>query len=270
MSVEIVRPGPVPVAWGPTAREWVGVHRGLTALAGCVLLSLAGCQPPAQQAQQVRVAQPDPEPVNGVGYLVLNAPINESSRDLFITDIDKLRRAGATEIHLGINSPGGDVDAARGMVDYMARLHREGITWKAYNLRLVASAATYVFLNAQDRYTAPNSAFLFHAAGLMSNGPVNAQNLRDEADKLDEYERTIRALLKARTRLNDAETLTYVRRTVVLNPDDARRDGVVDGIATFSVPTGARTWVIAPRVQPGSAQPGGAQPGGVPQAPPPG
>ena len=234
------------------------MQKRLTVWAGCVLLVLssgllAGCQPPAQRVQ---APQPDPVPVNGVGYLVLNAPINTSSRDLFITDIDKLRRAGATEIHLGINSPGGDVDAARGIVDYMTRLHREGVTFTAYNLRFVASAATYVFLTAQGRYTAPNSAFLFHAAGAVSSGPVNAQNLRDEADKLDVYENTIRALLKARTHLNDAETLTYVRRTVLLNPDDARRDGVVDGVAPYTLPTGARAWLIAPRVQPGATPPG--------------
>ena len=181
-------------------------------------------------------------------------PINPSSRDLLISDIEKLRHAGAKEIHIGMNSPGGDIDAAQGIVDYMARTHdQDGVTFRAYNVGLVASAATYVFLNAQDRYTTAQGAFLFHAAGAVSNGAVNAQNLRDQADKLDAYERTVRATMRRRTRLTDSETLTYVRRTVVLNSDDARRDGVVDGIATFGFPKEARAWVIQVRKPPVAA-----------------
>ncbi len=206
-------------------------------LTAAVLLS--GCQ----AAPVATVAEP--VPVNGVGFIVLNGPIAPVSRDAFVADVDKLADAGAREIDIGMNSPGGSIDAAQGIVDYMAQRHeRSGTVFKVYNIGLVASAATYIFLNAQARYTVANAAFLFHAAGMVSSGPVNAENLRDSADKLDAYERTMRSTLKRRTRLTDAETLTYVRRTVVLNADDARRDGVVDGIAAFVMPTGGRAWVI--------------------------
>ena len=217
--------------------------RSLASIIGA-LCALAGCAQPVTQA----TAQPDPVPVDGVGYVIFNAPINASSRDLLLADIEKFRGKGATEIRIGMNSPGGEIDAAQGIVDYMNRMHeRNGVTFKAYNLGLVASAATYVFLNAQERYSAPASAFLFHAAGAVSTGLVTAQNLRESADKLDVYERILRAVMARRTRLSDAETLTYVRRTVVLNADDARRDGIVDAIGIFSVPKGARGWVIATR-----------------------
>ena len=110
-------------------------HVGLLVLCG-----LASCQPPPL------VAAPDPVPVDGVGYLIFNAPISISSRDLLIADVDKLRTAEATEIDIGLNSGGGDIDAAQGIVDYMTRMHDElGLTFKAYNIGLVASAATYVF-----------------------------------------------------------------------------------------------------------------------------
>ncbi len=213
---------------------------GLRCVALAALL-LNGCQQPAPPA-----AVTAPAVMNGIGYLVLNAPISTSTRDLFIADADKLRDAGAMEIHLGINSPGGDVNAAQAIVDYMARMHgRYGMAFKAYNIGMVASAATYVFLSAQDRYSAANGAFLFHAAGVVSSGPINAANLRDQAERLDAYERTMRATLKARTRLTESEAQTYVRRTVVLNADDARRDGVVDAIAPYSMPPGVGAWVIA-------------------------
>jgi ATP-dependent protease ClpP protease subunit len=224
---------------------------GLPCLVGIALFGLAACQPAVAP-----LALQEPQPVNGIGYLVLNAPIVPASRDLFIRDVDKLRAAGAHEIHFGINSPGGDIDAAQAIVDYMAQQHAQnGLVFKAYNLGLVASAATYVFLNAQDRYSSAKGAFLFHAAGVTTTGAVNAQNLREAADKLDSYERIVRATMKAHTHLNDAETLTYVRRTVILNSDDARRDGVIDAIADFSVPKEARGYVIAVKPTTPAARP---------------
>ena len=225
-------------------------HHALAATL-CLCL-LAGCEPPAVPPQ---AAIPDPVPFEGVGYLLFNAPIVPASRDLFIADVDKFRVAGAREIDLALNSPGGDIDAAQGIVDYMNRLHEhDGITFKAYNVGLVASAATFVFLNAQSRYSAERGVFLFHAAGMSSSGLVSAERLREAADKLDAYERTVGATLKARTRLTDAEARTYLHRTVVLNSDDARRDGIVDAIAAFPTPKGSRRWTIVFRPsKPGTA-----------------
>lgn len=226
--------------------QWSLRRRGIVIGA---LLGLFGCQPTTPTAIL------NPMPIDGIGYVVFNAPIIPASRDVLIADIGKLIDAGAREIQIGMNSPGGDVDAAQGIVDYMARQHTQrGITFKAYNIGVVASAATYVFLNAQNRYTGPQSAFLFHAAGVTATGPITAENLRDQASKLDAYETTMRATLKTHTRLTDEESLTYIRRTVILNPDDATRDGIVDGIATFSVPKNAAGWVIAaPHTQPAVA-----------------
>ena len=234
------------VSWTMRAR---GVARGAmrAGMVGGVCLVAACAQPAA-------VATGDAVPVNGIGYVILNAPITSRSRDLLLGDIEKLRLAGAKEIHLGINSPGGEIDAAQGIVDYMARQHAQNdVVFKAYNIGTVASAATYVYLNAQTRYSSQRGAFLFHAAAVTSSGPVTAERLRDQAAKLDQYEQTVRATLKARTRLTDAEATTYVRRTVILTSDDAKRDGIVDEIAEFTTPPGARTWIIGVRQNPTAA-----------------
>lgn len=209
------------------------------------LCLLGGCQQPSPPAVP---AAPDPAPVAGVGYLVFNAPIFPNTRDLFIADVDKFRDAGAREIDIALNSPGGDIDSAQAIVNHMIRLHEhDGITFKAYDVGIVASAATFVFLTAQARYSVPRGVFLFHAAGMLSNGLVSAERLREQADKIEAYERVVGATLKARTRLTDSEAQTYLHRTVVLNADDAHRDGIIDSIAAFQAPKGARSWVISSR-----------------------
>ncbi len=215
------------------------------------LCALAGCQQPLASAQ----AMPDPAPVDGVGFLVFNAPIVPRTRDMFIADVDKFRDAGAREIDLAMNSPGGDIDAAQAIVDHMVLLHEhDGITFKAYDIGVVASAATFVFLNAQERFSAARGFFVFHAAGMLSNGLVSAERLREQADKIEAYEKVVGTTLKARTRLTDSEVETYLHRTVLLNSDDARRDGIVDAIATPPAPKGARSWVIAFKpARPGAA-----------------
>lgn len=231
--------------------RWAMVAAG----AGRAVL-FAGVVLVAACAQPGPVVTGEAVPVNGIGYVILNAPITSRSRDLLLGDIEKLRLAGAKEIHLGINSPGGEIDAAQGIVDYMARQHAQNdVTFKAYNLGTVASAATYVYLNAQTRYSNQRSAFLFHAAAVTSSGPVTAERLRDQAARLDRYEQTVRATLKARTRLTDAEATTYVRRTVILSSDEAKRDGIVDEIVEFTTPPGARAWIIGVRPNPTAAPP---------------
>ena len=223
-----------------------------TLLLTCALTAtLAGCQQPTPGPNLAALKSPNT--VNGVGYLVFATVITSQSRDLLITDIGKLIDAGAKEIQIGLNSPGGDIDAAQGIVDYMRREHAAGIDFRMYDIGLVASAATYIFLNAQARYSTQRGAFLFHAASVTSNGPITAEGLRDAADKLDGYERTMVATLKAHTKLTESEALTYVRRTVILNSDDARRDGVIDGIANFTVPKEAVGFAIRPIAKPPQA-----------------
>ena len=206
-------------------------------------LCLAACQevPPAPPAA---VGPSTPTPVNGVGYLLFNAVITQKSSDNFVAALDRFRDAGATEIDVAMNSAGGIIGPAEAMAAAMERLHAQGVIFKAYDVGLVASAATFVFLAAQERYSVPRGAFLFHAAGLVSTGLVSAQVLREQADGIEDYERKLRAALKARTRLSDSEAQTYLHRTVLLSSDDARRDGIVDAIGILAPPKGTWLWVV--------------------------
>ncbi len=230
----------------------------LLAAATCV----SACQQQAATAtESAAAASPAPEPVavDGVGCVIFDAPITRSSSVLLERDIDKLHQTGAREIRLAINSPGGEIEAAQGIVGFMHHLHDDdGVTFKVYDIGVVASAASYVFLNGQVRYTDPRGTFLFHAARSYAPGGFTTESIHDAEGKLDAYERLMRATLASRSHLTDAETLTYVRRTVVLNADDARRDGIVDAIQPFAAPKGVRVWVI--RAKPTTPTPTPARP----------
>lgn len=205
--------------------------RGLLAIG--VMPVLSACQ----ATSTVPAGPPRPLVVDGVGYIVFNAPIAARSREFLLADMERLIAAGARTIRLAMNSPGGEIDSARVIVEFMNRAHAtRGIDFEAYGVGLVASAATYVFLSAQRRYARANSGFLFHAAGMVSTGAVSAERLREAADRLEDYERAVRIVLKARTHLVDAAIDVYLHRIVILTADDARRDGVVDAIRDFPLP----------------------------------
>lgn len=131
----------------------------------------------------------------------------------------------------------------------MDRLHAaDGVTFAAYDLHLVASAATLVFLDAQGRYAVPRSGFVFHAPFALAAGALSAATLRKDADQIDATTQAFRDVLLARTHLTRDQADVYVTRTVLLSTDDAQQDGVIDGVRRFTLPRGARAWSI--RVKP--------------------
>ena len=172
-----------------------------------------------------------------VSFMVFRAPITAVTRGYFVNAINTAVQNGSTEMRIGMSSPGGNIQAALAMVDDMDRAHADNaMGFTLFDVGLVASAACYVFLAGQRRYAVPRGAFLFHEASLQSTGPITAQRVHEAAARLDEDERRFLAILKARTKLSNGEALSFVRRTVILNADEAARDGITNGTAEFVVP----------------------------------
>lgn len=216
---------------------------GAAALAGCA----TPAAPPSGPTQLV---------TDGTGYVILQAPINPQTQRFLGTDFDRLVAAGATKIVLGIESPGGVIVSAEAIIAAMDRLHDErGIRFVTYNLGVVASAACYVFLAGQERYAAPRSAFLFHQASVTSSGPMTGQALQEASAQMAEHERVFSRMLRTRTRLTEGDVASFLKRTVILSPDEARRDGITTGTAPFTIPKGTTVMRIATRPANGTANP---------------
>jgi ATP-dependent protease ClpP protease subunit len=210
-----------------------GVIAGAAALAGCQ-------QPIAPQADVTPRLGP-----NRIGYIALQAPIINEVRNAFIGQVSRLLALDAAEIYLLMASLGGVVNAAQDMIAFMDQTHASrGTTFTTYNAGVVASAACYVFLAGQRRLSVPRGQFLFHEAALVSNGAITSLALQDASIKMQQIERSFLTMLTTRTKLTEAEASSFVRRTVILNADEARRDGIIQATADFTLPPGATAFGI--------------------------
>ncbi|HEY0204122.1 MAG TPA: ATP-dependent Clp protease proteolytic subunit [Acetobacteraceae bacterium] len=182
---------------------------------------------------------------NRTGYIAMQAPIINEVRNAFIAQVNRLLALDAAEIYLLMISPGGVVTAAQDMIAFMDRTHADrGITFTTHNAGVVASAACYVFLAGQRRLSVPRGQFLFHEAALVSNGAITSLALQDANTKMQQIEHAFLTMLTARTKLTEAEATSFIRRTVILNADEAQRDGITQATADFTLPQGATAFGI--------------------------
>jgi ATP-dependent protease ClpP protease subunit len=217
--------------------------------------ALAGCQQPVTPKVDVT---PRLGP-NRTGYIAIQAPIINEVRNAFIAQVNRLLALDAAEIYLLMASPGGVVNAAQDMIAFMDRTHSDrGVRFTTHNAGVVASAACYVFLAGQRRLSVPRGQFLFHEAALVSNGAITSLALQDANIKMQQIEHAFLTMLTTRTKLTEAEASSFVRRTVILNADEARRDGIIQATADFTLPPGATAYGI--RAVPAGAAPAGTTP----------
>lgn len=211
--------------------------------------ALAGCQaPPAP------VAEPSLG-TDRTGYVILLAPISRRTRELFIADMDRLLTLKPAALTVFLASPGGTLVDAQAMAAYVTQVQANGVPVTMHNLGLVASAACYLFLAGQRRLSVPQGQFLFHQAALVSSGPVSitSQQLQELSLGAQAMELALIQTLVSRTRLTEAEAQTFVRRTVVLSADEARRDGVTDQTAPATPPPGSTGFAIRYAPDPAAA-----------------
>ena len=205
---------------------------GVLALAGCQQAGMPGAGPAAATGPRVGP--------NGVGYIAIAGQITNRVRDLFLSQVNQMLGQGATEIYLLLTSPGGPVPPAMSMIAEMERLNTgRGVRFTTHNIGAVAGGACYVFLAGQRRLSVPRGTFVFQGLTYAPSGAVTSQALQEAGAQMRRIEQAYTAMLLSRTRLNAAEASSFLRRTVILNADEARRDGIIDATAEFSLPPGA-------------------------------
>jgi len=131
----------------------------------------------------------------------------------------------AETIHVRINSPGGDVFAARAIQTALAQ-HPARII--AHIDGVAASAATFITTAADEIRMTDGGMYMIHKAWSLALG--NADDMRDTAGLLDQVDKSIVRTLAARTSRNEEEILQWMADETWMSAEEAHERGFVDHI----------------------------------------
>lgn len=144
------------------------------------------------------------------------------SAQAFVTALNNVKDG---DIALHINSPGGDVFAARTMVAAIAA-HPSKIT--AYVDGLAASAASYVALACDSVVMQSGAMMMVHRASAIVWG--NSEDMVNMADLLDKIDGTIVDDYVRKTGKSKDEMLALMTAETWMTAEEAKEHGFVDSI----------------------------------------
>lgn len=149
---------------------------------------------------------------------------SETSAKHFQKLLDEIPEDESIELY--INSNGGSVKEGTAIYN---KLKRHGSQITGY-VDGVAHSIAFTILQACDkRVMGEGTSVLLHNMWTMTAG--NAEELRNEADKLDSWSKASRSLILQRTdKLTDEELQEMMRKETLLGPDEALQYGFIDEI----------------------------------------
>ena len=136
--------------------------------------------------------------------IVYTGPIEENEIKDFLASLDEANNnyPNAKHIYLYINSYGGQIDA--GYMAYQA-IRSSRIPVTAINAANVISAASVMFCGATKRAAVPHAAFLLHPSSRILEGQYRPDELKREAEYLDQGNAILKLVYRTCTSLSDEE-----------------------------------------------------------------
>ena len=131
-------------------------------------------------------------------------------------------------LYLHINSYGGEVDAALGVVDTMESLKRSGARIITIVEGYAASAATLISVSGSERRMMTHSYLRIH--GMSASVWGKKSELDDEHCNFGKVEDILINIYKNKTELNTREIKKLMSREIDLLPKDCIKKGIVDKI----------------------------------------
>lgn len=141
--------------------------------------------------------------------------------------VKALRGITAGTIHLRINSPGGDVFAARA-IETALREHKARVV--VHIDGLAASAATFIAMAGDEILIADGAMFMIHKAWTMAWG--NANDLQKTVDLLGKIDGTLVDTYAARTGQGDTRIAEWMAAETWFTADEAVQYGFADRVAS--------------------------------------
>ena len=94
-----------------------------------------------------------------IPVVLFNSPVN---RDSVREAAAELLQQKSSNHYMYINSPGGDLDAAKSLTKIFSLLHKKGDKLVCFAGPMVASAAYFLYLHCDTRYALPDSVLFPH------------------------------------------------------------------------------------------------------------
>ncbi|MGY6240753.1 head maturation protease, ClpP-related (plasmid) [Burkholderia ambifaria] len=146
----------------------------------------------------------------------------------------------ADTIHLRINSPGGDVFAARAM-ETAIRGHSARVI--AHVDGVAASAASFVMLAADEVEIADGACVMIHNAWTFAMG--NADDLRESAKLLDAVDASLVRTYAKETGQSEDDISVWMAAETWMSSDEAVQRGFADRLAGAGADAQASAWNLS-------------------------
>lgn len=169
-------------------------------------------------------------------YDVISEEYGVSSSD-FVSALNNIK---SEDIFLHINSPGGDVFAARAMVAGISA-HPSKIT--AYIDGVAASAASYIACACDSVVMQDGSMMMIHRASTVVWG--NSDQMVEVADLLDKIDSAIVADYARKTGKNEADLLAMMTAETWMTADEAVAHGFADSVVKNQKGKAKNTWNLS-------------------------
>lgn len=132
-------------------------------------------------------------------------------------------------VYVHINSQGGDLDAALGVIDTIGKMVADGSNVVSIVEGTAASAATLISVCASDRRMYPNAYMRVHQ---LSSGIFGKKvDLDDEHANLSKLEEVLLRFYKSHTTMNTRTIKSLMSREIDLSLDECLKRGLVDRVA---------------------------------------
>jgi ATP-dependent Clp protease protease subunit len=169
-------------------------------------------------------------------YDVIDSTWGASAKDL----VQALAGMGNKDVHMHVNSPGGDVFEARAMVAAVSNYPGKVV---AYIDGLAASAATYLALSADETHIIDGGMFMVHNSWTLTWG--NKHEMRTTADLLDKIDSTISADYARKTKASQEQITQWMDAETWFTAAEALDAGFVDSVVSTEKKSAAAKWDLS-------------------------
>jgi ATP-dependent Clp protease protease subunit len=170
-------------------------------------------------------------------YATLAGRIDDQLVQRLFNCMSELVTDGTRHLHLMVQSTGGIINDGIALYNYLKNLPIE-IT--SYNTGTVQSIAVIVFLAAKRRCAARTATFMLHKATFYSGGPTTSVQLNAATQSLLVDDGRIESVLKQTISMPEEKWNVHRFTDLFLTAEEALAYGLIDEIADFAPPAGAR------------------------------